>query len=100
MAGDLNIVMEPMEKRGGNIGKDPFQEMVDSLIHSHYLLDLNPKKGSFTWTNNRLGLARISAHLDRFLVQSSLLDFGILSSSIMPKLTSNHHLIALLMERE
>ena len=79
MAGDLNIVLDPKEKWGGNIGKDQFQEMVDSLIHAHDLLDLNPKKGSFTWTNNRLGLAQISARLDRFLVQSSLLNFGISS---------------------
>ena len=74
--------------------------MVDSLIHAYDLLNLNPKKGCFTWTNNRLGLARISARLDRFLVQSSLLDFGVLSSTIMPKLTSDHHSIALLLERE
>ena len=58
-AGNLNIVLDPKEKRGGNIGKDQFQEMVDSLIHAHDLLDLNPKKSSFTWTNNRLGLARM-----------------------------------------
>ena len=100
MASDLNIILDPKEKQGGIIGKDPFQEMVDSLIHAHDLLDLNPKKGNFTWTNNRLSLAQIFACLDRFLVQSSLLDFDVLSSSILPKLTSDHHPIALLLERE
>ena len=57
MARDLNIVLEPKEKEGGIIGKDPFQEMVDSLIHAHNLLDLKPKKGCFTWRNNIVGLA-------------------------------------------
>ena len=97
VAGDLNIVLEPKEKRGGNIGnigKDPFQETVDSLIHAHDLLDLKPKKGSFTWTNNRLGLAQISARLDRFLVQSSLLDFGI---HLHQFCISSHHTIILLL---
>ena len=77
-----------------------FRRWFDSLIHASDLLYLKPKKGRYTWTNNRVGSARISARLDIFLVQSSLLDDNILSSKILPKLTSDHHPIALLLEKE
>ena len=45
VAGDLNIVLEPKEKRGGILGKDLFQDMVDSLIHAFDLLYFNQKRG-------------------------------------------------------
>ena len=74
---------------------------MESLIHARDLLDFKPKKGCYTLTNNRVGAARISACLDRFLVQISLIDGKILiSSKIMPKLTSDHHPISLLLEEE
>ena len=47
VAGDLNIILDPKEKCGGNRGKDPLQVVMDSLIKSKYLLDLKPKKGRF-----------------------------------------------------
>ena len=81
VAGDLNIILDPKEKRGGFRGKDPLQEVVDSLIQARDLLDFKPKKGRFTWTNNRVGDAIIYARLDIFLVQSSLLDGNVLIST-------------------
>ena len=100
VAGDLNIIFEPKEKCGGNWDKDPFLELVDSLIQSSDLLDIKPKKGRFTWTNNRVGTARISARLDRFLAQSMLLDDFVLTSTIFPKVTTDHHPIGLCLEKE
>ena len=101
VAGDLNIILDPKEKRGGFRGKDPLQEVVDSLIQSRDLLDFKPKKGRFTWTNNRMGLARIYARLDMFLVQISLLDGNvIISTKKIAKLSSDHHPISLLLEEE
>ena len=101
VAGDLNIIFDPKEKRGGVWGKDPLQEVVEYLIQVRDLLDFKPKKGWFTWTNNRVGVARFSAQLDRFLVQISLLDGNILiSTKILPKLTSDHHPISLLLQEE
>ena len=48
-----------------------------------------------------MGEAQISAQLDRFLVQISLLDGKVLiSTQIFPNLTSDHHLISLLLEEE
>ena len=45
---DLNIILDPNEKRGGVWGKDPLQEVVESLIHARDLLDFKPKKGHYT----------------------------------------------------
>ena len=45
MAGDLNIIIDPKEKRGGIRGKDPLQEVMESLIHARDLLNFKPKKG-------------------------------------------------------
>ena len=65
------------------------------------MIDLKPKTGRFTWSNQRVGAASIFARLDRFLVQSSLLDGNqIISSKILPKLSSDHHPIALVFEKE
>ena len=101
VAGDLNIILDPKEKRGGVRGKYPLQELVESLIHARDLLDFKPKKECFTWTNNRVGAAIIYAQVDRFLFQSSLMDGNILiSSKNFPKLTSDHHHISMLMEEE
>ena len=39
---DLNIILEPKEKKGGVCGKDPFQYYVESLIQACDLLDFKP----------------------------------------------------------
>ena len=100
VVGDLNIIFEPKEKCGGNRDKDPFLELVDSLIQSSDILDIKPKRGRFTWSNNRVGSAHISSCLDRFLAQSMLLDDFVLTSTIFPKVTSDHHPIGLRLEKE
>ena len=48
VAGDLNIILDPKEKKCGVIGNDPFQESVESFIHASDLLDFKPKKGHYT----------------------------------------------------
>jgi len=42
--------------------------LVEDLIQKWEFLDIKPKKGLYTWTNNRTGAAHIFAKLDRFLV--------------------------------
>ena len=60
------------------------------------LEDIKPSLGKFTWTNKRIGPGHIAAHLDRFLVQSSFLTFGLMASSkILPNYTSDHKPILL-----
>lgn len=64
-------------------------------------MDFKPKKGLYTWTNNRTGANHISGRLDRFLVQSTLLmERKLISSDILPKLTSDHKSILLSVEEE
>ena len=76
VAGDLNIILDPKEKRGGIRGRDPMITSVENLILTWELIDFKPKKGCFMWTNNRVGATNISAMLDRFLVHISLLMEG------------------------
>ena len=101
MAGDSNITLDPKEKKGGVYERDLMHKTVENLILLWNLIDFKPKKGRYTWTNNRTGAVNTSARLDRFLVQSSFLwKKKIISSSILPKLTSNHKPIMLQLDDE
>ena len=74
---------------------------VEELVHQWDLPDFKPLKGLYMWTNNRVGASHISSHLDRFLVQGLLLlEKMLISSKILPKLTSDHKSILLLLEEE
>ena len=74
---------------------------MEELIHNCDLNDFKPIKGNFTWSNNRVGSANIAARLDRFLVQSTLMDEKhIISSNIFSKLSLDHHPISLIFEKE
>ena len=68
VAGDLNITLEPKEKLGGVRGRDPMHRTVEHLISTWDLMDLKAKRGRFTWSNNRSGVAHIVVRLDRFLL--------------------------------
>jgi ribonuclease HI/exonuclease III len=101
LAGDLNIVLKSKEKRGGSISRDPMLTFVEELQQQWDLLDFSPIRGLYTWSNNRTGTEHISARLDRFLVQGSLImDKKIIKTKILPKLTSDHKPIQLLLEEE
>jgi exonuclease III len=101
IAGDLNIVIKAKEKRGGSNNTDPMLVKVEEIMQVWDLLDFNPIQGIYTWTNNRVGPEHISARLDRFLVQSSIMmNKKIITTKILPKLTSDHKPIQLLVEEE
>ena len=51
IAGDLNINLAPIEKKGGVCGKDFMQDVVEKMIQDWYLVDLKPKIVRFTWSN-------------------------------------------------
>ena len=77
------------------------QDAVENMIHDWDLVDLKPKVGRFTWSNQRVGAVSIFARLDRFLVHGPLLDSKwMISSKILPKLASDHHPISLQFEIE
>eukprot|EP00253_Pinus_taeda_P032639 PITA_32639 len=101
IGGDLNITLDPKEKKGGIQSRDPFSRTVGNLIQRWDLVDFKPVKGKFTWTNNRTGENHISARLDRFLISSSLmLDNIIVFTKILPKLTSDHKPILICLKKE
>eukprot|EP00253_Pinus_taeda_P016420 PITA_16420 len=98
---DLNIVLKPKEKRGGNNNRDHLLPFVEDLIQRWDLLDFSPIRGLYTWTNNKTGEEHISARLERFLVQSSLMmNNKIINTKFLPKLTSDHKPMQLLLEDE
>ena len=91
IAGDLNVTLTANEKKGGTLVRDPSREWVEDIILGWDLLDIKPAKGIFTWTNKRNGPGHVAARLDRFLVHSTFLDFGLLASSkILPHCISDH----------
>lgn len=52
LAGDLNIVLNAKEKKGGINSKDPMVGVVEELAQQWDLQDFNPIQGRFTWSNN------------------------------------------------
>ena len=75
--------------------------IVENFILSWELIDFKPKRGRYTCSNNITGAANISARLDLFLVQSSLMTGKkIISYSIFPKIASDHKPIMLQIEEE
>ena len=94
------MIFAPIEKKGGNKGKDQMLPLVEDIMQQWDLLDINPKRGIFTWINNRVGVDHMGARLDHFLVQSSLLEKRVISSKTLPRLTSDHKPILLQLEDE
>jgi hypothetical protein len=96
IAGDLNVTLSIEEKKGGSLVRDPAREWVEDIILDWELEDIKPTTGKFTWSNKRIGLDHIAARLDRFLVQSSFLTYGLMvTSKILPNYTSDHKPILL-----
>eukprot|EP00253_Pinus_taeda_P025214 PITA_25214 len=101
LGGDLNLVMKPKEKRGGNNNRDQTLPLVEEIMQQWDLLDFAPARGKYTWTNNRTRSDHIAARLDRFLIQTSLLMENLLiSTKNLPKLSSDHKPIQLLLAPE
>jgi endonuclease/exonuclease/phosphatase family metal-dependent hydrolase len=73
IAGDFNTTRAAMEKRGGSVVRDQFQERLEDLISDLDLYDVPSNKGIYTWNNRRAGPGHIAARLDRFLISSELL---------------------------
>ena len=65
MVGDLNLVIDPKEKRGGNSGRDQMIPLVEELILHWDLLDFKPKRGLYTWNLCRHGIEFFQKHLYR-----------------------------------
>jgi len=93
--------MKAKEKRGGTNNRDHMLDEVEDIFQRWDLLDFNPIRGIYTWSNNRVGTNHISARLDRFMVQSSIMmNKKIITTKLLPKLASDHKPIQLLLEVE
>ena len=74
---------------------------VENLIQQWDLVDIKPKRGRYTWSNNRIRAHHIAVRHDHFLIQSSLfLERKIFFSNIFPKFASDHKEILLHLKDE
>jgi len=63
------------------------------------LVDIIPKNRRYTWNNRRLGIDNILEHLDRILVNTSLLsEFSTAHADILPYSASDHYPISIFLE--
>jgi len=67
MVGNFNVVGNNVEKRGGIYGRDPLSDKMEELIDEWDMLDVNPQRGKFTWSNMRSRSRHIDVCLDRFI---------------------------------
>jgi len=74
IGGGLNFTLSSSEV-WGDIGRtDPLANFLSSLLHKSGLVDLQPSVVARTWWNGCTGPAGISKRLDRFLLNSKLID--------------------------
>ncbi|XP_026435383.1 uncharacterized protein LOC113333107 [Papaver somniferum] len=67
LIGDLNIILDPAEKQGGNNTSSSNKTIVRQIIDSLGLQDAGYEGAPFTWSNNRSGDANICERIDRTL---------------------------------
>jgi hypothetical protein len=93
------ITKDPHPPNGGNMVCDPIRELMEDFTSSWDLIDINPTKGKFTWSNKRTGYDHTTARLDRFLLSGPLLSSSLIpSSSILPWDGFDHQPISLLLD--
>lgn len=98
--GDFNTTLSVVEKRGGNIVRDPSKERIEDLITQWDLFEVIPKVRKFTWSNRRMGDNYITARLYIFLIHSSwILKGSEYISNIKAQGKSDHYPITLQMEK-
>lgn len=68
LIGDLNIILDPGEKQGGNNSSSRSKAFVTQVIDSLGLQDAGYEGSPFTWSNNRNGDANICERIDRALI--------------------------------
>lgn len=96
IGGDLNLVMHPKEKRGGNYTPNPSRDQLECIMRDHDLVDIIPRNRSYTWNNRRIGPSNIMERMDRTLVAVSLITpLNISTSSILSCSASDYYTISL-----
>lgn len=67
LTGNLNIILDPGEKQGGNNTSSSSKAFVTNVTDSMGLQDADYEGAPFTWSNNRSGEANICERIDRAL---------------------------------
>ena len=94
--GDLNIIKNGANKRGGIFGRYSFRDNIEDLITDWYLLGIPSQRGKFTSTNMRAGLGYIEVRLDFFLVHNNFIHQNdAIKYYIVPSLIYDHKPISL-----
>jgi hypothetical protein len=68
LAGDFNIIMTLVEKKGGTRRLDRDAEEFSSFIDTMEMVDIRTSNGQFTWNSKRINNHQVATRLDRFLV--------------------------------
>jgi hypothetical protein len=96
LAGDFNVIRNNTEKRGGFFGRDPFHEKMEEILVDWDMLDINPQRGRYTWSNMRSGPGHIASRLGSFLIHNNFLNINSsIKSYILPSLIFDHKPISL-----
>ncbi|KAK1284161.1 hypothetical protein QJS10_CPB21g01739 [Acorus calamus] len=96
MIGDFNAISTTSEKRGGRPPNYASTIEFNNVMSTAGLIDIGFQGPRFTWSNNRLGLARISARLDRAFVNHVWLSkYNTSSLFHLPYVGSDHKPILL-----
>lgn len=67
LIGDLNVILDPDEKQGGNKAGSSSKSFIVNTINSLGLQDTGYDGSLFTWSNNRKEEANICERIDRVL---------------------------------
>lgn len=101
IGGDFNCVLRPSEKQGGSLPALSVMADFNGFVVSAGLMDAGFSGKEMTWSNNRVGRAKISARLDRVLVNSLCVASG--SQFLvkhLPRGLSDHAPLLLLMDSQ
>ncbi|WOL13587.1 hypothetical protein Cni_G22357 [Canna indica] len=79
--GDMNVITDANEKRGGRAFhvsravEDQFVEEFTEFTNEAKLINVGYKGAKFTWTNNRKGQEKVMTRLDKVLFNSEWFDW-------------------------
>lgn len=91
LGGDLNVVLDDTEKRGGGILDRYAVEDFNAFIALCGLHDPGFSGNNFTWCNNNRGRRRIWCRLDRMIFNSEFIHFvPALKVQHLPRRASDH----------
>ena len=94
--GDINLIRNLDEKKGGIRSLNIASTLFNNTISDLDLIDVRNSNGIFTWNNKQSGDRGISCRLDRLLLSESvMMDGGNLRAIVLPVAGSNHWPITL-----